>query len=187
MWKGQVFVGTLDGRLVALDAATGTPAWSVQTTDPDQPYTITGAPRVIDDKVLIGNGGAEFGVRGYVSAYDAGSGDLVWRFYTVPGDPALGFESDAMAEAAKTWTGEWWTLGGGGTVWDAIVFDPELNLALHRRRQRLALEPGDTQSRRRRQSVPVVDRRARRRHREIRLALPDDARRDLGLHRDPAR
>ena len=128
VWKGQVFVGTLDGRLVALDAATGAPAWSVQTTDPDQPYTITGAPRVVDDKVLIGNGGAEFGVRGYVSAYDAGSGDLVWRFHTVPGDPALGFESDAMAEAAKTWTGEWWALGGGGTVWDAIVFDPELNL-----------------------------------------------------------
>jgi alcohol dehydrogenase (cytochrome c)/quinohemoprotein ethanol dehydrogenase len=128
VWKGRVYVGTLDGRLVALDAATGEPAWSVQTTEPDERYTITGAPRVVKDKVLIGNGGAEFGVRGYVSAYDADTGELAWRFYTVPGNPADGFESEAMAEAAKTWTGEWWAFGGGGTVWDAIVFDPELDL-----------------------------------------------------------
>ncbi len=128
VWKGRVYVGTLDGRLIALDAATGVPAWSVQTTNPTEPYSITGAPRVFNDKVLIGNGGADFGVRGYVSAYDAHSGELVWRFHTVPGNPADGFESDTMAAAAETWNGEWWALGGGGTVWDAIVFDPELNL-----------------------------------------------------------
>ena len=128
VWKGRVYVGTLDGRLVALDAASGEPVWSVQTTDPDKPYTITGAPRVVNDKVLIGNGGAEFGVRGYVTAYDAQTGAQVWRFYLVPGDPAKGFESAAMEKAAKTWTGEWWKLGGGGTAWDSIIYDPGLNL-----------------------------------------------------------
>ncbi len=129
VWEGQVFVGALDGRLVALDAATGKPNWSVATVDPAKPYTITGAPRVIDGKVLIGNGGAEYGVRGFISAYDANDGDLVWRFYTVPGNPDLGFENDAMAMAAKTWNGEWWALGGGGgTVWDAMAYDPDLDL-----------------------------------------------------------
>ncbi len=79
-------------------------------------------------KVIIGNGGAEFGVRGYVSAYDAQTGKLAWRFYTVPGDPSKPFEQPILAQAAKTWTGEWWKIGGGGTVWDAIVYDPELDL-----------------------------------------------------------
>ncbi|MCC7463500.1 MAG: PQQ-dependent dehydrogenase, methanol/ethanol family [Gammaproteobacteria bacterium] len=128
VWKGKVYVGVLDGRLVALDAATGKEAWSVVTVDQNKPYTITGAPRVVKDKVIIGNGGAEFGVRGYVTAYDAATGKQVWRFYTVPGDPAQGFESKAMELAAQTWTGEWWTLGGGGTVWDSIVYDPALDL-----------------------------------------------------------
>ncbi|HSD68604.1 MAG TPA: PQQ-dependent dehydrogenase, methanol/ethanol family, partial [Woeseiaceae bacterium] len=128
VWKGRVYVGTLDGRLIALDAANGKPVWTVQTTDPDLPYSITGAPRIFDDKVVIGNGGAEFGVRGYVSAYDTEDGELLWRFHTVPGDPSQPFESKAMELAAKTWTGEWWTMGGGGTVWDAIVFDPVLGL-----------------------------------------------------------
>jgi quinohemoprotein ethanol dehydrogenase len=127
-WKGRLFLGTLDGRLVALDAATGKPAWSVATTDRSKPYTITGAPRVVKDKVIIGNGGAEFGVRGYVTAYDAETGAQAWRFYTVPGDPAEPFESEAMKMAADTWFGEWWKGGGGGTVWDAIVYDPELDL-----------------------------------------------------------
>ncbi len=128
IWKGRVYVGTLDGRLIALDAATGIPDWEVQTTDPDLPYSITGAPRVFNDKIVIGNGGAEFGVRGYVTAYDTGTGEMVWRFYTVPGDPSQPFESEAMERAAATWTGEWWKHGGGGTAWDALVFDPELNL-----------------------------------------------------------
>ena len=128
-WKGQVFVGVFDGRLVALDAATGSVNWSIDTVDSELPYTITGAPRVIDGKVLIGNGGAEYGVRGFISAYDVDSGDMVWRFYTVPGNPELGFENDAMKLAAETWNGRWWELGGGGgTVWDAMAYDPELDL-----------------------------------------------------------
>ena len=129
VWEGQVFVGALDGRLIALDAETGAVNWVVATVDSTLPYTITGAPRVIRGKVLIGNGGAEFGVRGFLSAYDAASGDLVWRFYTVPGDPELGFENPAMEMAAKTWNGRWWELGGGGgTVWDSMAYDPELDL-----------------------------------------------------------
>ena len=128
LYKGLVYVGALDGRLIALDAATGQPKWEAQTIDTTANYTITGAPRVVDGKVIIGNGGAEFGVRGYVTAYDAMTGDKVWRFYTVPGDPSLPFESKAMEEAAKTWTGEWWKVGGGGTAWDAMAYDPELNL-----------------------------------------------------------
>lgn len=126
--NGRVYAGITDGRLVSLAAATGGLLWSVQTTDPRQPYTITGAPRVAKGKVFIGNAGAEYGVRGYVSAYDSGTGKLAWRFYTVPGDPAKGFESPAMERAAKTWTGQWWKAGGGGTVWDAIVYDPEFDL-----------------------------------------------------------
>ena len=125
---GKIFLGAYDGRLIALNATDGSLVWSVQTTDREQSYTITGAPRIANDKVVIGNGGAELGVRGYVSAYSADSGALAWRFYTVPGDPALGFENPSMEMAAKTWTGEWWKFGGGGTVWDSMVFDPELNL-----------------------------------------------------------
>ncbi len=129
VWKGQVFVGALDGRLFALDAASGKVNWQVATFDPALPYTITGAPRVVKGKVLIGNGGAEFGVRGYLSAYNVKDGGLAWRFYTVPGDPALGFENDAMKMAAATWNGEWWKLGGGGgTVWDSMAYDPKLDL-----------------------------------------------------------
>ena len=128
LWKGRVYVGTLDGRLVALDARTGKPVWSVITVDQTKKYTITGAPRVVKGKVLIGNGGAEFGVRGYVSAYDADSGRLVWRFFTVPGDPSQPFESPVLEKAAATWHGEWWKLGGGGTVWDSMAYDPELDL-----------------------------------------------------------
>ncbi|WP_144097564.1 PQQ-dependent dehydrogenase, methanol/ethanol family [Croceicoccus sediminis] len=132
--KGKVFVGTLDGRLVALDRKTGSPVWETQTTDPAKPYTITGAPRVVKDKVLIGNGGAEYGVRGYVSAYDIRNGDLAWRFYTVPGNPEDGPDNAAsdpqMAKAAATWHGNWYDYGGGGTVWDAIVYDEELDQVL---------------------------------------------------------
>lgn len=128
---GKVYFGTLDGRLIALDAKTGKPAWSVVTVDQSMPYTITGAPRIVKGRVVIGNGGAEYGVRGYVTAYDAETGKQAWRFYTVPGDPAKpadGAASDpVMKTAAATWAGEWWKAGGGGTVWDAIVYDPELD------------------------------------------------------------
>ena len=108
VWNGKVYVGVYDGRLVALDAATGKEVWSAVTTDQSKFYTITGAPRVANGKVFIGNGGAEYIYRGYVSAYDAETGKQVWRFYTVPGNPADGFESKAMAMAAKTWSGKWW-------------------------------------------------------------------------------
>ena len=128
LYRGKVIVGTLDGRLVAVDATTGSPVWEVNTVDPDRPYTITGAPRIVQGLAIIGNGGAELGVRGYVTAYDAETGEQVWRTYTVPGNPADGFESDAMERAAATWTGEWWTVGGGGTAWDAMAYDPELEL-----------------------------------------------------------
>lgn len=129
LWNGKVYIGTLDGRLVALDAKTGQQVWSQQTTDNSRPYTITGAPRVVKGKVIIGNGGAEYGVRGYFSAYDAESGKMEWRFYTVPGDPNKPYEHPELAEAAKTWTGDqYWKLGGGGTVWDSMAYDPELDL-----------------------------------------------------------
>ena len=127
-WKGKIFVGTFDGRLVALDASTGQPVWSVMTVDPAKPYTVTMAPRVIKGRVVIGASGGEYGVRGYISAYDAETGALAWRFYTVPGDPSKPFENEAMAMAAKTWHGEWWKYGGGGTVWVATSYDPDLNL-----------------------------------------------------------
>ena len=127
-YRGKLFLGTLDGRLIAIDAANGKPVWSVTTVDQSKAYTITGAPRVIKDRVIIGNGGAEFGVRGYVSAYDVDTGTMAWRFYTVPGDPSQPFESPALEMAAKTWKGEWWKLGGGGTAWDAMAYDPELDL-----------------------------------------------------------
>lgn len=128
VWKGNVYVGTIDGRLIALNAASGELVWSTNTIDRSQPYTITGAPRVVKGKVLIGNGGADYGVRGYISAYSAETGELDWRFYTVPGNPKDGFENKAMEMAAETWTGEWWKLGGGGTVWDSMSYDPDLNL-----------------------------------------------------------
>jgi len=123
VWKGRVYIGTLDGRLIALNAATGALDWEVQTTDPGLPFSITGAPRVFNDKIIIGNGGSEFGVRGYVSAYDTASGELVWRFYTVPGDPSLPFESEAMEMAAETWTGQWWKMAAAappGMPWSTI-------------------------------------------------------------------
>jgi PQQ-dependent dehydrogenase (methanol/ethanol family) len=131
VYDGKVFVGIIDGRLVALDAATGSVAWQTVTVDQALPYTITGAPRAANGLVYIGNGGGEYGVRGYVSAYDASTGTLRWRFYTVPGDPSKGPDHAAsdplMARAAATWNGQWWTLGGGGTVWDAIVYDHDFN------------------------------------------------------------
>jgi quinohemoprotein ethanol dehydrogenase len=128
VYQGKVFFGALDTRLFALDAKTGAVVWQVTTADRSRgDYTVTGAPRVANGRVFIGNGGAEFGVRGYVSAYAADSGEMLWRFYTVPGNPADGETDEAQLRAAKTWNGEWWKLGGGGTAWDSIVYDPELD------------------------------------------------------------
>ena len=125
---GLVYAGLLDGRLVALNRHDGSVRWTTQTTPPGSDYTITGAPRIAGDAVIIGNGGAEYGVRGYVTAYDADTGEQRWRTHTVPGNPADGFESEAMRTAADTWTGEWWIAGGGGTVWDAMVYDESAGL-----------------------------------------------------------
>ncbi|MGB6450552.1 MAG: PQQ-dependent dehydrogenase, methanol/ethanol family [Steroidobacteraceae bacterium] len=128
VWRGRVYVATLDGRLISLDARTGQPIWSVLTVDPRRPYTITGAPLAVAGRIIIGNAGAEYGVRGYVSAYDAVTGKRLWRFYTAPGDPAKGFESPVLARAAKTWPEGWWKSGGGATVWNSFSYDPELDL-----------------------------------------------------------
>lgn len=125
-WNGKVIVGTHDGRLIALDAKAGKPVWTAQTLEPDDKRFISGAPRVFDGKVVIGNGGADVGpMRGYVTTFDADTGKKLWQFYTVPGNPALGFENDAMRMAAATWSGEWWKFGGGGSVWNAMSYDRE--------------------------------------------------------------
>ena len=131
LYKGKVYVGAYDGRLVALDAATGSVVWEKDTIiDRSRPYTITGAPRVVKGNVIIGNGGAELGVRGYVTAYDAQTGAQKWRWFVVPGDPGKPFEDESMAKAAKTWdpSSKYWEAGGGGTAWDTMAFDPALNL-----------------------------------------------------------
>jgi alcohol dehydrogenase (cytochrome c)/quinohemoprotein ethanol dehydrogenase len=134
-WDGKVYVGTIDGRLIAINGKSGAIVWSVLTIDPQSQSAITGAPRIVKGKVIIGNAGADQGARGYVSAYDAATGRLVWRFYTVPGEPGKvdGAASDEILRsiALPTWDGHWWTKGGGlggGTVWDAISYDPQLDL-----------------------------------------------------------
>lgn len=128
IYHGKVYVGTLDGRLVALQAKSGSPVWDVLTVDQSKPYAITGAPRIARGMVLIGGAGSEYGVRGYLSAYDAQTGKLIWRTFAVPGDPSRGFESSALKSASKTWHGQWWIAGGGGSPWDTIVYDPQLDL-----------------------------------------------------------
>jgi len=126
-WNGKIYTGTQDGRLIALDAKSGIPLWSVQTFDPASARFISGSPRVFDNKVVIGNSSDSGAARGYVTTYDAQTGKELWRFYTVPGDPAAGFENEAMAKAAKTWAGEYWKMGGGGMVWNAMTYDAGSN------------------------------------------------------------
>lgn len=131
LYKGKVFEAAYDGRLIALDAATGAKLWETDTLiDHDHSYTITGAPRVFNGKVVIGQSGAEYGVRGYVTAYDSETGHQLWRWFTVPGDPSKPFEDASMEAAAKTWdpAGKYWINGGGGAPWDSITFDPDLNM-----------------------------------------------------------
>ena len=135
-WHGKIIMGTLDARLVAIDAKSGKELWSTDTVPPSlglgdmaNRYSITMAPRVAKGKVFIGGSGGEFGVRGWIAAYDAETGRQAWRFWTVPGDPAKGFETKALERAARTWSGEWWKVaGGGGTVWDAVIYDPVTDL-----------------------------------------------------------
>ncbi len=128
IYNGKVFAGIPDGRVVALDQRTGKVLWSVQDA-PNKDYTLTSAVRVVKGKVIVGSSGAEQGVRGYFSAYDAETGKRAWRFWTVPGDPSKPFEHPELEMAAKTWTGDlWYKMGGGGTVWDAMAYDPDLDL-----------------------------------------------------------
>jgi quinohemoprotein ethanol dehydrogenase len=128
IYNGRVYAGLLDGRVVALDQETGKVIWSTQDTIPGGDTILTSAVRVVKGKLIVGSSGADQGVRGYFSAYDADTGKRVWRFYTVPGDPSKPFEHPELEAAAKTWTGEWWKWGGGGTAWDAMAYDPDADL-----------------------------------------------------------
>ena len=128
IYEGKIIAPIIDGRLVALDAKTGKPVWEARVAYPQEQYTLTMAPRIAKGKVIIGGSGAEYPVRGFVDAYSATTGQRAWRFYTVPGDPSKGFENDAMRKAAETWSGEWWKMGGGGTVWDSLAYDPDADL-----------------------------------------------------------
>jgi quinohemoprotein ethanol dehydrogenase len=130
MYQGKVIAPVIDGRLQALDAETGKPVWEARVAFPQDNYTITMAPRIAKGKVIVGVSGAEYPVRGFFSAFDANTGQLAWRFYTVPGDPSKPSENQhpAMKKAAETWSGDWWKLGGGGTVWDGVAYDPDADL-----------------------------------------------------------
>lgn len=130
-WNGKIYTGTQDGRLIAIDAATGREVWSQMTLIDGDYRFISGPPRAFDGKIIIGHGGGDSGgARGYVTAYDAETGKQLWRFWTVPGNPADGFENDAMKMAAKTWSGNWWKAGGGGTVWNAMTYDRDTDTVL---------------------------------------------------------
>jgi PQQ-dependent dehydrogenase (methanol/ethanol family) len=128
IYENTVIAAALDGRLIALDMNTGRPVWETRHVWAQDNYTITMAPRIAKGKIIIGAGGAEFPVRGLIAAYDAKTGREAWRFYTVPGDPAKGFENDAMRKASATWNADSWKLGGGGTVWDGMAYDADEEL-----------------------------------------------------------
>ena len=128
LYQDRVIAPVIDGRLEALNAETGRPVWEARVEYPQNYYTVTMAPRIAKGKVIVGVSGSEYPVRGFFDAFDAATGRHAWRFYTVPGDPSKGFENDAMRKAAETWSGDWWKLGGGGTVWDGMAYDPEADL-----------------------------------------------------------
>jgi PQQ-dependent dehydrogenase (methanol/ethanol family) len=127
-YQGKVIAPVIDGRLEWLDAETGKPITEARVAYPQDSYTITMAPRIAKGKVIVGVAGAEYPVRGFFSAYNADTGTLAWRFYTIPGDPSKPFENPALKKAAETWSGDWWKMGGGGTVWDGVAYDPEADL-----------------------------------------------------------
>jgi len=128
LYQGRIYAPVIDGRLEALDAETGKVLWEARVAFPQDNYTITMAPRIAKGKVIIGVSGAEYPVRGFFAAYDANTGQMAWRFYTIPGDPSKPFEHPALKKAAETWEGDWWKMGGGGTVWDGMAYDPEADL-----------------------------------------------------------
>src|SRR5215510_11123280 len=128
IYQDKIIAPVIDGRLEALDAETGKPVWEARVAYPQDNYTITMAPRIAKGKVIVGVSGAEYPVRGFFAAYDANTGQYAWRFYTIPGDPSKPFENPALKKAAETWSGDWWKLGGGGTVWDGVAYDPEADL-----------------------------------------------------------
>jgi len=128
LYRDMIIAPTLDGRLIALDALSGKPVWETRVAYSQENHTLTMAPRIANGKVIIGAAGGEFPTRGFFAAYDALSGDHLWTFYTVPGDPSQPFENEAMRMAARTWSGQWWKYGGGGSVWDGIAYDPDTNL-----------------------------------------------------------
>ena len=128
IYDGKIFVPVNDGRLEALDALTGKPVWEARLAYPQDWYSLTMAPRIANGKVLIGAAGGDHPTRGFFDAYDAATGRRAWRFYTVPGNPASPFENDAMRKAAKTWGGDFYKNGGGGSVWDGMAYDPETDL-----------------------------------------------------------
>lgn len=125
LYNGKVYVPANDGRLIALNAETGKPVWETRVAYPQQDQTLTIAPRIAKGKVIVGPAGGDRITRGFFAAYDAETGREVWRFWTVPGDPSKPFESEAMRKAAATWDKEAWKLGGGGSVWDGIAYDPD--------------------------------------------------------------
>jgi quinohemoprotein ethanol dehydrogenase len=129
LYKDMVIAPVIDGRMRALDTKTGRIVWETRVAPIDRPYTFTMAPRVIKGgKVIIGAAGGEYAVRGFFAAVDANTGKIAWKFYTVPGDPSKPFEQPELAEAAKTWSGEWWKLGGGGSLWGSIAYDPDADI-----------------------------------------------------------
>jgi quinohemoprotein ethanol dehydrogenase len=128
LYNGMIIAPVIDGRLEALNALTGKPVWEARVAFPQDLYTVTMAPRIAGDKVIVGASGGDKATRGFFAAFDAKTGHSAWKFYTVPGNPELPPENEAMKAALKTWGGDFWTKGGGGAVWDGFAYDPEANL-----------------------------------------------------------
>jgi quinohemoprotein ethanol dehydrogenase len=128
IYNGMIFAPIIDGRLEALNALTGKVIWESRVAYPQNYYSITMAPRVANGKVLVGVSGGDHPIRGFFDAYEAETGRRAWRFYTVPGNPANPYENEAMRAASKTWGGDFYKMGGGGSVWDGMAYDPEADL-----------------------------------------------------------